>query len=173
METLGDELAQKGHAVRVRDLYESGFDPVLKAADFEELAQGRVSADIQPEQDELRWADQLILVFPIWWAGLPAILKGYIDRVFSYGFAYLYTEEGPKGLLNEKKVMIVNTTGASNEQYQQLGMHDSFSKTIDLGIFQFCGMEVNGHHYFGAVPMVSDEERHAMLVQVEQLVATI
>ena len=94
---------------------------------------------------------------------MPAILKGYIDRVFSKGFAYDLTEEGPAGLLNTKKVVIFNTTGGSLENYKKFGFKNALSATHDAGIFGFCGMEVIRKELFYEVPFITDEARKEML----------
>ena len=172
-ETIAEQLISNGHDVEIRDLYALGFDPVLKSSDFELIQQGKIAADVEQEQKHIKWAELIIVLAPIWWANLPAIFKGYIDRVFSFGFAYVMEEEGPKGLLPGKKVFIVNTSGAPNDMYEELGMHDSFNKTMDFGIFTFCGMEVIGHKYLGAVPMVSDEDRKQMLEEIKVIVSKI
>ena len=149
--------------VNVRDLYGIHFNPVLTGADIEALEKGTPPADIKAEQDLIRWADAMIFVYPVWWSGMPAILKGYIDRVFSFGFAYTVDEAGPRGLLANKKVYIVNTTGADEETNTEYGVFQSMHNLTDVGIFQFCGMEMAGHNYFTAVPYVTDDERQVML----------
>jgi NAD(P)H dehydrogenase (quinone) len=77
----------------------------------------------------------------IWWTGLPAILKGYVNRVFSYGFAYAYGEEGVMRLLSGKKGFIINTHGHSTEYYDEIGMTAGLKVTSDEGIFGFVGIE--------------------------------
>ena len=78
------------HQVQILDLYAEKFDPLLR---FDE-DQLRRDLDKDPEMEKYRqlisWADHLIWIFPIWWGGMPAILKGFIDRVFASGFAYSY-----------------------------------------------------------------------------------
>ena len=69
------ELEEKGHEVRVRDLYELNFNPVLGASDFISFSQGNTPADIKEEQEHISWADSITFIYPVWWAGLPAILK--------------------------------------------------------------------------------------------------
>jgi len=157
-ETLG-----KSHHVKVRDLYALSFNPVLTGQDMEALERNAPPHDIQEEQELIRWADALFFVFPIWWSGMPAIMKGYIDRVFSFGFAYTADEGGTRGLLPGKKVYLINTTGADEESNNRGGIFQSVQNLIDVGIFQFCGMEVAGHQYFTAVTYVSAEERTVML----------
>lgn len=161
----------KGHETKICDLYGEDFYPVLKPSDIEAFQSGNIPEDIKAEQDKIKWADMITFVYPIWWAGMPAMLKGYIDRVFSYGFAYQYTEEGPMGLLKGKKVMVFNTTGSPNEVYSATGMHDSIKQITDMGIFKFCNIEVISHTFFGAVPQVDDETRKGYLKKVENIVS--
>lgn len=98
---------------------------------------------------------------------MPAILKGYIDRVFSFGFAYAVNEKGPYGLLIDKKVILINTTGGSQEDYAQNGYKEALKKTIDDGIFGFCGSKVIMHKYFHAVPYINDQARQSMLGELK------
>ena len=102
-DTILNELKAKGHNVEVRDLYKLNFNPVLTYNDMSGLRGGNIPPDILEEQKLIRWADTINIVHPIWWTGLPAILKGYFDKVFTYGFAYQYTDKGVDGLLAGKK----------------------------------------------------------------------
>lgn len=156
-------LESKGHQVIVRDLYQINFDPVLKGSDFEAFQSGKNPADIDKEHRYIAEADVIMLIYPIWWTGIPAILKGYIDRVFSYGFAYKHEQGAPVGLLTGKKGFIINTQGTPAEYYDSTGMTDSMKETSDIGIFDFCGIESVGHIFFGAVPSVDDATRKGML----------
>ncbi|MBF0487555.1 MAG: NAD(P)H-dependent oxidoreductase [Nitrospirae bacterium] len=173
METLAGELRAAGHEVRVRDLYEQNFDPVLKPSDFELIQTGKAAADVKIEQEHIAWANVISFVHPIWWTGLPAILKGYIDRVFSFGFAYKIGETGVAGLLNDKKVLIINTTGTPEEMYAKSGMFNSILQTSDDGIYKFCAMEVLKHVFFTAIPYITDAERAKMLEEVRGVAKTI
>lgn len=124
-----ESLKEQGHEVVVRDLYAMRFDPVLKASDFEALHEGNTPLDIKTEQEHVKWADAFTMVYPIWWTGLPALIKGYIDRVFSYGFAYAYGEDGTiSKLLAGKKGLIINTHGTPSEIYSRTGMYDGLKK---------------------------------------------
>ncbi len=127
---------------------------------------GTTPADIAQEQKYISEADVIHFIYPIWWTGLPAMIKGYIDRVLSYGFAYTASEKGIEGLL-KKKVIAINTHGFPNDYYEQIGMHNAFNLTMDKGIFEFCGMDVIKHFYFGSVPYIKDEERQLMLDEIK------
>jgi NAD(P)H dehydrogenase (quinone) len=170
LETYRATLAQKWHEVRLRDLYALNFDPTLSAKDFELLMKGMAAPDVQEEQTHIRWADVLTFIFPIWWTGLPAKVKGYIDRVFSHGFAFQVDKGGIKGLLGEKKVVVLNTTGTPQNIYQASGMFKSLNQTIGDGIFRFCAMPIVAHKFFSGVTSNLEPERKKMLDEVAALV---
>lgn len=149
-----------GNPVNVRDLYNIGFHPVLEQIDFDALKHGQIPADVKVEQDYVLWADLITFVYPIWWSGMPALLKGYIDRVFTKGFAYRMDEKGnPEGLLGGRKVMILNNMGAAYADYEKNGMLKSLKQISDEGIFEFCGMKVVEHRFFGHLDAASKNER--------------
>ncbi len=158
-----------GHETRSRDLYALGFEPVLRSTDLDALAAGTTPADIRHEQEFLLWADMLTLVYPVWWAGMPAILKGYIDRVLCPGFGFERIGSATNGPLAGKKVLIFNTSGAPSSFYAKQGMHQAMSTITDTGIFEVCGMEVLHHAFFGGVTTVSDEVRKSYLADVEAI----
>lgn len=146
--------------VNTRDLYNIGFHPVLEQTDFDAQKHGQIPEEIKVEQDYVRWADLLTFIYPVWWAGMPAILKGYIDRVFSRGFAYTMDESGhPVGLLTGKKVVVLNNMGSPYTYYDKNGMLKSMAQTVDQGIFEFCGMQVIEHRFFGHLDAASKGER--------------
>jgi NAD(P)H dehydrogenase (quinone) len=173
LETTVSTLKAKGQDVKVRDLYAFGFDPVLKGGDLAGFKSGNISGDIRTEQDLITWADFIIMIYPVWWTGIPAMIKGYIDRVFSFGFAYSAGEWGPVGLLTDKKAIIFNTMGGTKEIYEEAGMFDAMIKTSDKGIFNFCGIEVIEHKFFAAVPSVDDATRKGYLSEVNSLIDRI
>ena len=156
-------LEMKDEEAIMSNLYEIEFNPILGHRDFEAIAKGTALQDVEEAQRLVKWADQITFIYPIWWTGMPAIMKGYIDRVFTYGFAYKMTEHGAEGLLNGKKVMIINTMGTPNEYYDQSGMIEAMKKTSDTGIFNFCGMEVSKHIFLGGIPSSSLEHRLEIL----------
>jgi NAD(P)H dehydrogenase (quinone) len=169
LETISAELRKKKKEFKVRDLYKIGFNPTLSMKDLTAIENGDVPKDIKREQNYITKADTLILIFPIWWSAMPAMLKGYIDRVFSMKFAYDITEDAVIGLLKGKKVFIVSTTGASREDYEKMGAFKMMNMSIDMAIFQFSGMKVIGHKYLSSVPYVSQQDRKKMLKELKLL----
>lgn len=173
LQTVKDELATKGAEVKVKDLYAMNWNPVLSASDFKQMLSDRIPPDIARERADVAWADTIITIAPFWWFSVPAILKGYFDRVFGQGFAYQYTDQGPVGLLTDKKAVIITTSGADSDGAKQTGMIDSFKTAFVQGVFAFTGFISAKHHNCYAVPMVSDQQRQTMLEDVRQLIQSI
>jgi NAD(P)H dehydrogenase (quinone) len=168
LETYIQELRKNHHEVRIRDLYSFLFDPVLQGA---ELASGgkRLSVDIIEEQKHVVWAHTLTFIFPLWWGGMPALAKGYLDRVFTEGFAYSFNEKGLNRLLKEKKVLTITTLGDQKKIYEDKGFIQAMNLLWNGIAFDFSGLEVIGNIYFGSVPWVSEEDRKKMLEEVKQI----
>jgi len=173
LENVVDTLRGKGSEVTVRDLYADGFDPVLKGSDFAVFQSGKTPSDIKAEQDKILWADRITVIHPVWWTSMPAMLKGYIDRVFALGFAYAFGPEGPKGLLGGRKVVIFSTHGADKEEYEAEGMIDAMKKASDAAIYSFCGIEVLEHKFFGGVTSVDDATRKGYLSEVKEVMSRL
>lgn len=171
LETAVKILQSKGHEVVIRDPYALDFDPVLKGSDFAGFQSGNIPSDIKAEQEKISGAEVITFIYPIWWTGLPAMLKGYIDRVFSLDFAYAVGEWGPVGLLTEKKAIIFNSTGAAKEIYDESGMFDAIKKTSDTGILNFCGVRILEHKFFTSVPSTNDATRKGYLSEVEAVMS--
>ncbi|MFM2386677.1 MAG: hypothetical protein RL660_1434 [Bacteroidota bacterium] len=165
---LVDKAKEKNHHTDIRDLYAINFNPVLSNSDFQTFHSGSIPADIKTEQDLISNADIIVMVYQLWWTQFPAMLKGYIDRVYSYGFAYQYGANGLEGLLKGKKVFLVTNTGTPSEIYTQYDMHTAINKTSNSGIFEYCGMEVLEHIYNGGVVISTDETRKAYIENAVQ-----
>ncbi|AFQ44816.1 NAD(P)H-dependent oxidoreductase [Desulfosporosinus meridiei] len=168
LDQVESSLREKGQEVIVRDLYKTNFQPVLKPEDTDSMKVGKIPEDIKIEQDFISESDVIIFIYPIWWSNMPAILKGYLDRVFSFGFAYTMGDQGAVPLLKGKKGLIINTYGASEEQYESIGMNRAFKTTMDVGVFGFTGIEPVDHLLFGSVTTVDDLARKEMLGKVRE-----
>jgi len=151
-------LQAAGHEVVLSDLYAMGFDPVsdrhnfTTVADSDRLDQQAEEAfasrhdgfepALQAEMDKLAWCDALVLQFPIWWLGLPAILKGWVDRVFAVGRAYGGGRWFDGGMFAGKRAMCAVTLGGSDGVYSDAGVYGPIDRIlfpIHRGIFEFTG----------------------------------
>lgn len=168
-EEIQAQIKLQGGQYLLRDLYALGFAPVLSSADFVEFLQHKTPPDILKEQELIRDAGTLIFIYPVWWFGMPAILKGYIDRVFIRGFAYDTKGNLIIGLLKGKKVMVFNTTGGPGFAYFLFGYKSAIKTCIDIGTFKFCGMKVILHKFFHAVPVITDAARKKMLASIKNI----
>jgi len=109
-------LVRGGHEVRVIDLYAEGFQPTLTREGWRAYEDETRNADgIEDHVAALRWAEGLIFVYPTWWYGLPAMLKGWLDRVWTPGVAFTLPKDGPiaPALTHIRKLGVVTTCGAS------------------------------------------------------------
>jgi len=113
--TVARGFRDAGHDVREIDLYEERFDPVLVVNETRRRRDLHLDPDTARYRELLAWADRLVFVYPLWWQGPPAIMKGFIDRVIVSNFAYTYEgkKKGallPNGLFRGKSAWVVYTS---------------------------------------------------------------
>lgn len=176
-------LSAAGHGVTVSDLYAMNFGPVAGPQDFEgpradteflsipreqtrAVETGTLAADIVAEQEKLAAADLLILQFPVWWFGMPAIMKGWADRVFARGFAYLPGRKYDTGMFKGKLAMVSATTGTSADTYAPDGIDGDILSVlwpIHNGLLRYSGFEVLPPFVAYMPGRVGDEGRKAQL----------
>ena len=173
LETVKEYSLEKGHEVEVRDLYKMNFNPLLSKEELEALDKdGSVPDDVKEEQKHLDWADVVTFIYPIWWQ-IPAMMKGYFDRVFSYEYAYVYTDKGPKGLLTDKKVFRLNSMGTHREVYEENGLRRDYESVIDEGVLQSTGMKVVESRLFGPSPRNDKELGDKYLEEVKEIISQV
>lgn len=162
-EKVEENAKIKGDEIKVIDLYSDGFNPVLGMPDVAHQFMGQViPEDIKKYQEMVSWADHITVVYPMWWAQMPAILKGFIDRVFSYGFAFSISPNGVEQLLKGKTAHVYINTNTPSEIYEQTKMHEAQNRVINEGIFGFCGIKTEVT-FFGSVVNGTDELRKGYL----------
>ncbi len=152
-----NQIKKRGEELVLRDLYELDFDPVLRPGDLGQLKKGVTPPEILAEQEYLKDADMISIIYPLWWAGFPAILKGWIDKVLAYGFAYEMSKDGIVGKLKGKRVSLYTSMGNSLEQYEEKNLLEAFKQIHGEEIFEFCGMEVSIHKFFPQIPDASED----------------
>ncbi|MCF2532898.1 NAD(P)H oxidoreductase [Yinghuangia soli] len=133
-----ERLAAAGHEVDVLDLYAEDFDPRLGPEDEPDWSDRdkRYSAEVRSHQRRIDAADTIVAVFPVWWFGLPAVLKGWVDRVWGYGFAY--GRSRPR--LGRKRMLWVGLAGYDRDHFAAKGWDDVLDRTLRVGISEFCGI---------------------------------
>lgn len=178
------QMRAEGHEVEVSDLYAMNWNPVASAADFGSRANpdylvyaleqrhnyeaGTLAADIVAEIDKVRRCDLLILNFPMYWFSVPAILKGWIDRVLISGVFYGGRRIYDRGGMQGKRAMAVVTLGGREHMFGADAIHGDIGtmlRPLLQGSLAYCGFEVLppfvGYH----VPYIGDEARREVLAQ--------
>jgi NAD(P)H dehydrogenase (quinone) len=146
------ELERLGHTQHTVDLYRMGFNPILTDHELALSATAhRVEADVARAQDDIRAADVLCVVYPLWWLAMPAMMKGYIDRVFARGFAYELHNGSVYGLLSGKKAVLITLSGAPLPMLAKNGSWQALQVLQDSHVFRSTGFDVLEHLHFDEI----------------------
>lgn len=186
-ELARETLQGQGHQVQVSDLYAMNWNPVASAADFSERAnpdylvyaleqregfkRGQLAADIQTELDKLLWADLLILNFPLYWFSVPAMLKGWIDRVLVSGVCYGGKRFYDQGGLAGKQALVSLTLGGREHMFGEGAIHGPLQdmlRPLLRGTLAYVGMDVLEPFVAWHVPYISHEAREDFLRAYQQ-----
>jgi NAD(P)H dehydrogenase (quinone) len=181
-DAAAETLVERGHNVVISDLYEMKFNPVASANDFlgranEDYlvyaleqrhadANGLLAPDIRGELDKVVWADTIIFNFPVYWFSMPAIMKGWLDRVFVSGRCYggmrFYDRGGMKG----KRALVSLTLGGQPHMFDTDGVHGPLPEMLRhllRGTLGYLGFEVLQPFIGWHVPYISQEARTSLL----------
>ena len=191
--TASEALTAAGHEVVVSDLYRMAFDPVSSRRNFltvldpeyfrQQAEEGHAAArdgfapEIKAEQEKLFWCDALIFQFPLWWFGLPAILKGWVDRVFAaggrvYGGGKWYD----RGVFAGKRAMCALTIGGPPSIYSERGLNGPIAGIlfpINHGILYFTGFTVVEPFLVHAPARMTEPQRVEELVRYRERVLAL
>ena len=180
--TALDALRQTGHDVEVSDLYGEGFNPVAGRHDFLSIAepsrfhyqteQGHAhrtrtfAPDIEREQQRFVRADLVVWLYPIWWGNVPAILKGWFDRVLAYGFAYGDGKRYDTGFFGDKRGILCLTSGGTRERFSTDGVYGEMDQvlwSVQRLVIEYLGMQALEPFVAYAPPRVDEATRHEYL----------
>lgn len=146
-----DGLTEAGFDVVKADLHKERFDPRMEPQDLAHYRGGSpVPRAIDDEHRRIRDAELISIVFPIYWWSMPGMLKGWVDRVLTNGFAY---ETGPDGkvigLLGDKRVVLLMTASGDEGGYRKHGYRQAIETQVVEGVFGFCGIsKIDARLYF-------------------------
>jgi putative NADPH-quinone reductase len=176
--TARETLAAAGHEVRTSDLPAMDFDPVSSRKNFstvkdpayfkpqiEEMhateAKG-FAPEIESEMAKIEWCDLMIWQFPLWWFGLPAVFKGWVDRVFAMGRTYGGGRFYQSGVFRGKRALLSLTTGGPEEAYRKGAFNGALAgilRPIHRGMLQFVGFDVLAPQIVYGPAHLTDEQR--------------
>jgi NAD(P)H dehydrogenase (quinone) len=165
------ELKKKNASYELIDLYAINYDPVLK--DHEHYTSGGydVSDENKKFQEMITNAKNLIFIFPTWWQGPPAILKGFIDRVFTARYAFKFKGYIPIGLLKGRRAIIITSQGGPRI-YQWLVTGDRAIKAIKKDVLEYCGIKTTSYA-IGNARDLTDRKKHEIHKKVKKALKKI
>lgn len=146
-----DTLLQRGQDVIVRDLYRENFDPRLREDEIPWASDFKIHADVAEERRLLGDAEVFALFYPLWLNTPPAILKGYLERVFGMGFAYGRGKGGNEPLLRGRKLISFSSSGAPTDWVIQSGAWAAVRTLFDTHFASVSGVDVADHIHFGSI----------------------
>ena len=161
-------LNNKKIETEVLDLYTLKFDPVLRDEELRRQDNSVVSDDIKEYRQKVLEVDKLIFIFPTWWQSVPAILKGFFDRVFSAGFAFKYQNGLPVGLLKGKRAAVFSATGGP-KIINKLLLGNKGMRVVVNDTLKFCGMKADGFSV-GSATKFDDKQKRKILKEVSNLI---
>lgn len=184
-----ETLTDAGHEVRTSDLDAMHFDPVSSRKNFttikdpdyfkpqiEEMyasEMGGFSTEIETEIGKVEWCDLMIWQFPLWWFGLPAALKGWVDRVFAMGRTYGGGRIYQSGVFRGKRALLSLTTGGPEDAYRKGAFNGDITgilRPIHRGMLQFVGFEVLAPQIvYGPVRMNDEQRKQALAAYAGRL----
>jgi NAD(P)H dehydrogenase (quinone) len=167
LERLEAGLAAAGSETEVADLHAERFEPVFLASDYTQFEGGRLPERLLEEQARVDRADALAFVSPIWWLGLPAMLKGWFDRVWSNGWAYEFENDPEGSLLPPRPFAFLFTAGGSRDSWRRHGYDRALDVTLREGILGWCGVSDSAVAILHDTGFAGESAAHAHLDYAE------
>ncbi len=166
-DTYRQAAQSSGAEVRVINVRDLQFNPNLQ---FGYRKRTELEPDLLAAQDDIRWADHLVWVYPVWWGSLPAILKGFIDRVFLPGFAFQKRENSVwwDKLLTGKTARIICTLDQPAWYYWLVNGRPSYYAMKKMTL-EFCGIKPVKVSTIGPLRLSKDSYRQAWLAKIQAL----
>lgn len=167
LEKVKQGLQQSEHTYTVIDLYHDHFDPVLVFNDMFKRRDLKKDPETERYRTLVKQADHYIFIYPIWWYGLPAILKGFFDRVFVSGFAYSFEGVFPEGLLAGKSAWLIYTLDAPSF-FVRIVQQNIEWRVVKNAILHLCGIRPVKRIMFAGVKNSSLKKRKRWLDKIYQ-----
>lgn len=150
--TYAETVRRIGHDATTRDLYAMQFEPRLARDELPTRSHWRPHSDVSGERVAIGDADVFAFIYPLWFNTPPAIIKGYIERVFGAGFGYRDLEGGGRGpMLSNRQLIHVTSSGSSDAWLNEQGGWMSLCNLFDTYFARLCGMRVRPHIHFDSI----------------------
>jgi NAD(P)H dehydrogenase (quinone) len=163
-----------GGSAQLRNLYALQFDPRLPLTEYPFTEGYQISSEVAAERTYVQEADAIALVYPLWLNSPPAIMKGYLERVFGYDFGYGRGSGGNRPLLTGKKLITFSTSGQPTDWARRTGTMDALKLLVDEHLAAMCGLQIVDHIHFGGINTLTREDViRGYLTTVEEKVTQI
>lgn len=169
VQTYIEEAKNKGHEVKVVNLYDLNIDYLRAKGDEYDLS---ISDELKAAQDNILWADQLVFIYPIWWLSIPALMKSFIERVFAENIVSKFGKRGPEPLMKDKTAVIMQSYSmpywCMKYLYQDVQM-----KWWKVVLTDWCGPKIIKRFDFDLIDSVPEKRKQKWIKDIKKFVSKI
>ena len=165
-------IESRGGSFEYADLHAEGFNPLWSEADADQFETNVVPPDILSEQRRIARADEICLAFPLFWFSMPAMMKGWMDRVWTYGWAYDQVNDPTMSLQRARRGVMLVPAGGNPQKWAQFGFDPAMRTLWQEGMLGYFGM-LEGEIHILAGSEGSDARRAELLKQAFEVGATL
>lgn len=174
LETFMEGLEENHHQIDLIDLNRDGFDPRMTPAELALYGEGKFLDPLVGDyQQRIQQADHLVFIFPIWWQVMPAMLKGFLDKVLLHHWAFIDQKPQPIGKLSHIQGATVITTSGVSSGFYNFVYHNALKYTFLKGTLRFCGIHNARWVNFGKAGEASPATRRKWLRETKALAARL
>ena len=172
-ESICNVIKKNGQEYDLLDLNRDDFNPVMSEAELAVYAEGIIlDPKVKEYQQRLKTTDYLIFIFPIWWNVMPAMLKGWMDKVLTPGFAFTKGEVPSPLLTHIKGATVITSTGTPDDQHRE-NYHNALKWVLCEGTLKFCGIDAISWLNFGGTGFIAKEKHAEWIRSVEHIIQNI
>jgi putative NADPH-quinone reductase len=156
--------------VRYVAIGQLNFNPNLQSGYQQRM---ELEPDLIKALEDIQWSEHQVWIHPVWWLGMPAIMKGFFDRAFLPGIAFKSNKKGnSEGLLNAKSARIITTAGDLSLKVYEEEYHSSGLIQLKKGILEYCGVSSVESHFIGPLYELTENDRRKWLDTIAKLAIT-
>ncbi|NHK31648.1 MAG: NAD(P)H-dependent oxidoreductase [Asgard group archaeon] len=165
---LVDGLEKNKNIIRIHDLYKVKFNPQISKEEVKGYPESlNENKEIRKYQQDISWANIICIIHPVWWYGPPAIMKGYIEKVITEGFAFIFKDDQSIPKLTDKKLILIQTFDA--DEQMEIKLNEDITFKAMYNIWSYCGIKECKRVSLYRVSFVPDEQRKKWLEDISTL----
>ncbi len=165
LKVVTEKLQKQGKSVDLIDLNEDGFNPVMTKGDLRLFSRGEYADPLAEDYvKRLKESDEIVFIFPIWWYSMPAIMKGFLDKVLLKGHTYVEENYQMVGVLKNKKATVLTTSTITEDYFKMIG--DPINNLFIKGTLGAVG--IHDVKWISCAPVFSEEARNEYIKKIEE-----